>query len=262
MMEYFLSRSEMLGLMAVVGVSLIVGIDNDRLIPSEQTEQRVLSLQGVESLRQKGLIQRNGGVETLNGNLSVMGLVMAFPQLLTIITKDTPGVGQQQFLHYRSDPVNMELTMPTIDQYRLASLADSTAALARVCEILPVAVREDSLRIDNILSQDAFFLAKNQVEADNWVAAHDTLTNAGFTSDLSEPFLNVLHRPLWGGTVAYIRVVDQQANDARNLAIVSDSQVTWLIRQQTSGESDLRIQSVTAEEYLQILITELNSVIS
>ena len=128
MKEFILDRAEILALMTAVNTSLIMGIDNDRLVPDTQEKQAELAWQGIDSLKQRGLLRVENDTHIVNGDLMMMATAIAFPQVMTFITRDLPGEGQQQFLHYRNDPVNVELTMPTEAKYRLAALPAANLA--------------------------------------------------------------------------------------------------------------------------------------
>jgi hypothetical protein len=259
MKEFILSRAEMLALMAAVNASLIPGIDNDRLIPDTQNEQRELALQGLEQLQQRGLLRVENNTHILNGDLGMMAIALTNPQLITFITRDTPGVGQQQFLHYRADPVNVELTMPTEDSYRLAAIPDAITALARIRQLLPVTFENDLLQVRQTLDQEAFFQVKTLAETEQLDKAAEILQRAGFAAEIARYFIQTLRHPELGGTISFVRVRDQEIIDGRDLALVQDEQIAWLIRQVTPGVSILSIETVNAAEYSTALLDTLNS---
>jgi hypothetical protein len=259
MVEFIFSRAEMLALMLAVKTSLIPGLDNDRLIPAGQAEQKALTLQGLEILKQCGLLRVEGDTTVLNGDVGLMATALAYPQVITIITRDTPGVGQQQFLHYRYDPVHVELTMPTIEQYRLAALPDAATALARLRQILPVNFEHDSAGIKQKLNQEIFYQIKSLAEGGQQVEATTIVKQEGFSSEEASQLLQTLRHPTLGGTITYLRVRDQQIVDARDLAMVQDTQTAWLIRQVVPGEPILNLETVTAVQYSTALLDTLNS---
>lgn len=262
MKEFILSQAEMLALMAAVKAALIPGIDNDRLIPDAQNEQRELALQGLEQLKQQGLLQVENDTHILNGDLGMMTIALTNPQVITFITRDTPSVGQQQFLHYRADPVHVELTMPTEESYRLAAIPDTITALARVRQILPVTFEDDLLQVRQTLAQDVFFQIKTWAETQQQERALEILQQAGFPLETARRFIQTLYQPELGGTIAFMRIREQQIVDGRNLALVQDQQVAWLIRQVTPGEPVLRIETVNAKMYSTALLDTLNSLFS
>lgn len=262
MVEFIFSQAEMLALMLAVKTSLIPGLDNDRLVPAGQAEQKALTLQGLEILTRRGLLRVEGDTTILNGDVGLMATAVAYPQVMTIITRDTPGVGQQQFLHYRYDPVNVELTMPTLEQYRLAALPDAATALARLRQILPVTFEYDPAGIKQKLNQEVFYQVKELAESGQQVEAATTLEQAGFSSEAARLLLQAIRHPILGGTIAYLRLRDQQIVDARNLAMVQDTETAWLIQQIVPGEPILGLETVTAAQYSTALLDTLNSLTS
>lgn len=261
MKEFQLNPAEMLALMTAVNTSLILGIDNDRLVPDQQEQQQELALQGIEQLKQRALIKIQNGTYVLDGDLGLMAAAVAYPQVLTFITRDLPGQGQQQFLHYRADPVNVELTMPTEEEYRLAALPDAVAALARIRQILPVTLDYKGAKVRQSLEQELFFAVKSLAEAGQQDQAGATLQEAGFPAEAAAQFVQTLHSPTLGGTVAFMRVQDQKIVDGRNLAMVHDEQIAWLIYQATAGEASLIIETVTPVEYSTALLDTLNNLL-
>ncbi len=262
MVEFIFSQAEMLALMLAVKTSLIPGLDNDRLVPAGQPEQRALTLQGLERLKERGLLRVDGDATVLNGDVGLMATALAYPQVITIVTRDTPGVGQQQFLHYRYDPVNVELTMPSLEQYRLAALPDAATSLARLRQILPVSFEHDPAGVKQKLNQEIFFQIKNLAEAGQQVEATRLLEQAGFSAEAARLLLQAIHHPDLGGTITFLRVHEQQIVDGRDLAMVQDAQTAWLIRQVVPGEPDLSLETVTAAQYSAALLNTLNNLLA
>lgn len=261
MKEFFLDQAEMLALMTAVDTSLILGIDNDSLIPDSQDEQTRLAWQGIESLKKRGLLRVENDTHIVDGDLMMIAAAVAFPQVITFITRDQPGVGQQQFLHYRTDPVNAELTMPAPEQYRLAALPDAIAALERIRQILPVTLEDELISVQQLIDQDLFFEIKRWAEQGHHRQAVETLQVNGFSKEAAEQLVQTIHSPQLGGTIAFMQVEDQEVLDARNLAMVKDDQIAWLIQQVVPGEPVVSVATVTAVAYSSALLATLNSLL-
>ncbi len=257
--EFILDQAEMLALMTAVNTSLILGIDNDRLIPDTQNEQRTLALQGIEQLKQRQLLRVENGTNILNGDLGMMATALAYPQVITFITRDLPELGQQQFFHYRVDPVNLELTMPTEEQYRLAAIPNAVTSLARIRQILPVTFEQNQLQAQHTLGQEMFFQVKTLAETGQQTEALAKLQTAGFSVETAQQFTQVLQHPKLGGTIAFMHVRNQQIVDGRNLAMVQNEQIAWLIQQSTPGEPILSIKTVAVKTYSMALLDTLNN---
>ena len=58
-----------------------------------------------------------------------------------------------------------------------------------------------------------------------------------------------------------MQVDDQEIVDGRNLAMVQDNQVAWLIQQAVPGEPVLNVETVTAVSYSTALLAALNSLL-
>ena len=261
MTEFILDSSEMLFLMAAVNTSLILGIDNDRLVPNEQKQQQLLVRLGMEKLRQRGLLTVQDNTDVLHGDLGMMAVTIAYPRLITLLTRDVPGKGQQQFLHYRSDPVVAELTMPDVMHYRLAPILDSLSSLERMRTILSVTHQTDSVMAKQILKLQLFLQLKELAEPGQVLTAQALLEAEGFSEKGNEKFIQALRSPLLGGTIAHLLVDKQEIVDARNIALVSDTSAAWLIRPLLDAPDLLEIQTITAREYSRVLLTEINSLL-
>lgn len=261
MKEFILDQAEMLALMTAVNTSLIMGIDNERLIPDAQEKQAELAWQGIDSLKQRGLLRLENDTHIVDGDLMMMATAIAFPQVMTFITRDLPGVGQQQFFHYRTDPVNVELTMPTEEQYRLAALPDAVAALERIRQILPVTFAEDTISVQQTIEQELFFQIKTWAEQGKTSQAEEALQANGFAAESAAQLVQTIHSPTLGGTIAFMQVDDQEVVDGRNLAMVQDDQSAWLIQQAVPGEPVLNVVTVTAVAYSTALLEALNSLL-
>jgi hypothetical protein len=261
MKEFILNQAEMLALMTAVNTSLIMGIDNERLVPDAQEKQAELAWQGIDSLKKRGLLRLENDTHIINGDLMMMATAIAFPQVMTFITRDLPGEGQQQFFHYRNDPVNVELTMPTEEQYRLAALPDAVAELERIRQILPVAFTEETISVQQTIDQELFFQIKTWTDQGEFARAGEALQANGFSAESAERLIQTIHSPTLGGTIAFMQVDDQEVVDGRNLALVQDEQVAWLMRQAVPGELVLEVVTVTAVSYSTALLKALNSLL-
>lgn len=259
--DIILSQAEMLAVMAAVGTSLIPLIDNDRLVPDGQAAQRELTLHGLAALQARGLLRQEAEQMIMDGDLGMIGMALAFPQVVLILARDNPGLGRQQFLQYWYDPVQIELTMPTETQYRLAPLPDLATALERARQILPVSFTDTPAFTAETMPTQPFFAAKTAAEQGNTAAALALFTQAGWAAATAQQFIATLQQPTLGGTLSLLRLVDQEVVDGRDLALVQDDTVAWLIRPQTPGEDRLVIEPVTAVAYSTAIIATLNSLL-
>lgn len=258
MAEFILDSSEVLFLMAAVNTSLILGIDTDRLVPDEQEEQRRLTLIGLEKLQQRGLLTLEDDSYVLVGDLGMMAVTIAYPRLVTLITRDVPAKGQQQFIHYRADPVCVELTMPDAVHYRLAAIPDALSSIERMRTILPVTHAVDSIDAKQTVALQSFLQAKELAEQGKLSQAQTLLLSVGFPETVAQQFIQTLYSPLVGGTIAHLLVNEQTVVDARNIALVYDELVAWLICPSLDEPTVVEIQTVTAREYSRILLSEVN----
>ena len=133
-----LDRSEFVVLMDAVKAPAVIGLDTASLVPADKAQLQALVLEGLEKLKQRGLVRVEGDVHVLDAGLLALAGAVGRPEVAAITRKDTPGVGSQLFLHYLSPPIIAEQTLPSEQQHRLAALADMPTLIERLLAILPV----------------------------------------------------------------------------------------------------------------------------
>lgn len=261
-LEFRLSQADMLALMTIAQTSVLPGLDNNRLIPDEQSRQRELAEQGLENLKEQGYLRlKEDETYILDGNLGAMAITMAYPNVITVVSRDIPGEGRQQFLHYRADPVNFELTMPSETEYRLAAMPDAIVALDRVRRLLPVLNQDITLTASVEISQSDFFRIKTMAEEGQVEAAVQDLQTLGAATDAAQALVTTLQNPELGGTITFFRLNDQVVIDARDIAMVQANNVAWLIQQRTAGQETFVVQTVNAQQYSQAIVNTLTDLL-
>src|SRR5512139_2769530 len=116
-----LKRSEFLTLLNATRAQAVVGFKSEELFP-EEAKLRALVLEGIESLKQRGLLRVENDLHVIDTDLLALMMVVSYPQLAAITTRDNPGTGQQLFLHYQASNVAVEQTLPDAATHRLVVL--------------------------------------------------------------------------------------------------------------------------------------------
>ncbi len=248
-----LDRAEFLVLMDAAQAQAVAGLDTHGLVPSDREEHRALVARGIDSLKRRGALRQEGDVNVLDAGLFGMATVVAHPEVAVITRRDTPGLGQQLFLHYRAGGVAVEQTLPSEHEHRLALLTSPDAWLERMLAILPVQPAAPASQQTATLSQDQFLQIKHWIEAKQESTAREALRQRGLGEAGVESLVAAIARPQFGGTVAALSVRDGEAVDARNLAVVQGPDAAWLIRQATPGEPTLTVGPCRAAEFRELL---------
>lgn len=259
--EFVLSQAEMLALLLTTHASGFFALDNGRLIPFGADARRAMTLAGLDSLEQRGLLTRENGAVVLDGTLGLMAGALAYPAVVSIITRDVPGEGQQQILHYRLDPANVELTMPNEQTYRLAALQDEIAALERVRELLPVLAESAATQVRVELPRDEFLRVKNFAEQRDPRQAERILTERRMLLESAATLVQAIAHPILGGTIAFLRVSDSAVVVGKDMAIVQDAQGAWLIRPSELRTGMLSVEAVNPVEYSTALIQAMQGIL-
>ena len=248
------SQAEMLVLMNALQPDDLIGIDSDALIPADRETHQALILAGMQQLIDRDLLVIKDGVHVLNRDLLAMAGVVAYPQIVTILLKDVPEVGQQQFTYYMSDQLIVEHTMPAAQQYRLATIPDLRAQMERMVAILPVQQQVSRPGYDFTVPQDIFFRARERVLAGELGQADDALIAAGVGAESSQALLQAMAQPLFSGTVAYMAAEPPRVVDARNMAVLQGQDSAWAVFPVSAGQ--FQVWTVAGDTLLERLLDE------
>lgn len=241
-----LARSEFLVLMDAVQAPGVVGLDALQLVPEDAAEHKALVSQGIEQLKERGALKIQDGVNVLDTTLIGMAMAIADPDLALITSRDTPGVGQQLFLHYKSHALVVEQTLPSDEEHRLALVGDAEL-IDRLMEILPVGQQEPEADMRLVLAQEKFIKVKDLAEAGEGSKALKMLQKEGVEATVAESLLTVLAEPEFGGTLAILRCEKAQVVDGRNLAVVQGTEGSWLVRQTDPGSDELEVAACSSQ---------------
>lgn len=233
-----LARPEFLVLMDAVQAPGIVGLDAVELVPTDADDHKALVAQGIESLKERGALRVEDGINVLDTTLLGMAMVIANPDLAIVTTRDNPGTGQQVFLHYKAQALVVEQTLPSEQEHRLA-LVGEAELIDRIMEILPVSIEDHGEPMQVSLDQDEFFKVKDLAEGGEGAKALKVLGKQGIQPDMGEALLASLADPEFGGTVAILRCKKGQVVDGRNVALVQGAGTAWLLSQTKPGSTDL-----------------------
>ena len=249
-----LDRSEFLVLMDAVKAPAVVGVDTASLVPTDKEQHKALILAGLETLKQRDLMRVQGDVHALDPRVLALAMTVGHPDVATITRKDTPGLGSQLFLHYLALPLIVEQTLPSENQHRLALMADMPTLIERLMAILPVPESRALASERGMLTMDAFLTLKGQAEAGQHESARAAGQSAGLSAAGAESLVNALAAPVLGGTIALLKINNDEAEDARNLALVQGADTAWLIKQSTPGAETFELTTTDGLEVRKLLV--------
>ncbi|MDJ0756337.1 MAG: hypothetical protein QNJ45_22590 [Ardenticatenaceae bacterium] len=259
-----LDQAEMLGLMAAVQTTLIVGIDNEHLVPDGEEAQREMALAGLEQLKAKGWLtesEEEEGLLLFDANLGMMAPALAYPETMVIVTRDEPGKEQRQFLYYRNNPVHLALEIPADNQYRLIAIQDAITMLNEVRSNLPV-TEEPEIEIDSFsLPLEAFMTGKNLAEQGNIDEAANHFVSFGCSPTGAKALAEAIRRPTFGGTITFLQLENQEVVDGRNLVVVKNDAAAWMVQPREDNPELLQVQTATPADYSEVLLADTRAVI-
>jgi hypothetical protein len=249
-----LDRSEFLVLMDAVKAPAVVGLPTASLVPSDKEQHKALVLEGLEKLKQRGLLRVEGDVNVLDARLLAMGLAVGRPDVAAITRKDTPGLGSQLFLHYLSGPMIVEQTLPNEGEHRLAVVADMPTLIERLLAILPVQDTRALPDEHGTMTVDAFVTFKQEAESGDQASARAAAESSGLSAEGAASLVATLAQPVFGGTIALLKLVDGEAEDARNLALAQGSDAAWLVKQTMPGAETFDITTTDSLAVRKLLV--------
>jgi hypothetical protein len=248
-----LTRAEMLALMSAVNPPGLIGIDRDELVPGDQETHRALALEGFQQLEARGLVRRQDDTYLFNPEFLLMGQVVGYPQLVSLLIKDLPNVGQQSFVFYQAEQFIVEHTMPEAEHYRLATIPNPVAQIERMAFVLPVNQDASAPRYDGVVTQEAFFQARDLINDGDRAGGARALAGGGLDQAATEALIATMEAPLFSGTVACMRINPPEVVDARNLALLQGERHAWLLEQVTPGEPVFRVRTIDSDEFKEAL---------
>lgn len=251
MVEFLLQRPEFLAVLDAIHVNNIVGIPRDTLFPADVQQRQAIIEEGIAQLQAHHLlVLPDGETPILDRDLFATVSVVAFPDVAVMIVRNIEGAGPQLFLEYVSANLVVEQTFPKEGVHRLALLGELDILTHRIGEIVPLPATlptsEHQMRLQ--LAQDTFFTVDRLIERQQPDEARALLRKESFAVAAIEKFLDSLEHPVFRGNIAMLRCHDGEVVDARNAAIVQDQRVAWFITQQTPGEPQLTISTITASQ--------------
>ena len=241
MSGFVLERSEFLVLMDAVEAGGVIGLDDTRIVPDDDSQHRALIEKGLRLLKERGALREVDDVNILDIDLLSMALLVANPEIAVMTTRDNPGLGQQLFLHYVADEVVVEQTLPTDHEHRWALVPGRVALVERILGILPV--KEEAARLQPVcrMLPEEFLTAKRLIEIHEADQARAVLRQQGAADDAIDRLAAAIASPEFGGQVAVLRCERGEVVDGRNLAVVQGGGTAFLIKPVTVDEATLEI---------------------
>jgi hypothetical protein len=249
------SRAEFLTLLAAINPPDLIGIDADSLIPSDTNQHKAFIAEGVEQLRARGFLTTQGDTHLINDELLLMAGVVGFPQMVTLVIKQTPELGLQQFTYYLAEGFVIEHTMPAPEQYRLASLPSLALWRDRLAFILPVAQDDTQPAYALSLPQHLLTDAQNAAQNGQSEQSFRLLTGAGVANEAAQALVTAMAEPVFSGSAAFLRTDAPNIVAARDLALLQGEESAWAIYQ-PEPDGPITVRTLAGDD-VQVLLQEL-----
>jgi hypothetical protein len=242
--------------MDAVEAENVIGVDSNELVPDDDTQHKALLEKGLSLLKERGAVREVDDVNIMDIDLLSMAMLVANPEIAVVTTRDTPGLGQQLFFHYAADEVIVEQTLPDQFHHRWALVPGQTGLVERLLGILPV---ENSGKPQFVgsLKEEAFLEAKGLIENNEIEEGRARFQAAGVTGPGLDGLVDAIAHPKFGGMVAILQVRNNEATDARNLALVQGAQAAYLFTQSDADPETMEINTTDEPKLRSLLINWL-----
>ena len=256
-MEIILSRPEFFALMALARAEGVIGLDPAQLLPAEPAQRQALYNQGEADLARRGLLRVTSSQEVaLEETLLRQVLAITQPEFAVVSIKTVPAAGRQLFIHYGREGYWVEQTLPDDLTHRLEDIGDNNALLQRLQAIFPLNDAVSAARSFRAPG-DVLLAAYNEAvnnRATQEVKALDAADQPGVAA-----FLHAARQQSFSGSLAFLRVVPVEENEALELAVVCAAQENWLLMAEEAGT--LRAGALTMSEFVQVLRAVLTTLV-
>lgn len=252
------NQNEFLVLMNAAGANNLIGINMDMLIPTNRELHGQMVVQGIEELKDRGLVEEIDGVMVLPSELLAMATAVAHPQWVTQLVRAEQDGTQRIGLIYQSYDVIVEFSMPTNSQFRLATLPSTPATLQRI-QFLTGLQNVDTDEMQFKYPQEQFFQIKQLVERSEADLAIDKLIDDGVSQNMATQLTTAIASPQNSGTITLLRVDNDQIRDGRDMAFLQSADSAWMIYQSESNVSEFIVSTITTENILVQLLESQSS---
>lgn len=246
------TRAEFLTLLAAVNPPDLIGIDADSLIPADSATHAALIREGVAQLRQRGLLTTQGDRHLIEDELLIMAGIVGYPQMVTLLIKQTPELGLQQFNYYLAEGIIIEHTMPAPEQYRLATISSLALWLDRLAFIVPVAQAASQPAYTLALPQPLLTDAQNAAQAGQSDKALRLLTTAGVMDAAAQALVTAMATPVFSGSAAFLRTDPPTIVAARDIALLQGESSAWAIYQ-PQPDGLVTVRTIAGDDVKEIL---------
>lgn len=249
--EIRLNPATLATLLNAVQAPSVVGLEQAQFFPPQANQRAELLRQGYAELQRRGQCRPNG---QFHPDLLRLAWIIGFPWLvIRVIYRDPQTFGSKLFLFYLSPEGLVELFQHEEGGYQLALLSDPTELLLYVLALL--APPEYSISRSSLdLAQETFFQCSSLALQGQHSQAQVLLQQAGLPLADAEALAQTLAYPEARTGLTLLKCVDQMIVDARDLALLTGSDICWGIYQLIPGQSLLHIETVNAQALWSLLL--------
>lgn len=245
-----LTRAELLTLLDAVDADDLVGVDSDALLPDDPKEHADLVQEGIEKLKGRGLLEVVDDVNTLNPTLFAVIQDFAHPDLVVLIRKQVPDLGEQRIMYYQRGTDIVEHTMPETEQFRFAVIPNTLAMINRIELFVPVEEGAPASAYQETLEQKAYIGVRWLVDQGRPEEAETILNDEGFPEGPAHLLVQALASYEYAAALAFLRIEDGQVVGGREMEVIRTNELTWLAVNAATDESQTVVKTTHREEYL------------
>jgi hypothetical protein len=248
-----LSRAEFLVVLDILHSEHIFGLENSALFPADKDAHLELIDQGIQQLKERGLVRIEDGHHIIEHRLLEIGVIVTRPQVVITTIRDRTGIGGQLYLHYQAQNDVVEMMLPDENHYSLGQLPDIATAMDRLVRILDLPDGDCPFSKPQSIERDHLYHVKTRLESADRAGAMIGLTKLGWPEPYAAAFLDVLAGQQAAGLINLMAPDGDRPEDRlgvmRDLTLIRDRKTAWLLVPEPHNHDSLLAGQINAEAF-------------
>jgi hypothetical protein len=248
-----MNRAELLGLLDLIGIAQLVGVEAEQLRPVEESEGRELLLKGRQGLLNRQLINEIEGGYEVSDELRELAKTMANPQVGIATHRETADDKKSWFWHFVTQTSIAQLILDKPDNFRLVSVSNLETVVADLEAALPLVPVPETIEYRaDVPQEDADEISSL---ADGWdeVPALQILEADGLKAVEAADLFDDLANFAWWGRVDFLANDGVNITSRHRVLVIQGQERSWVASQDIADMSTLHIHTARSGDLEEML---------